>query len=149
MSIATTLKINDSIRTKTFEMNGHTFKVKVPLGSELDSINKRIISPTQEAIDARFAKMSANLKDADIEGIEHKDGDIIIDGNSIKKTVTSVLQMETKITEYFKLLIAEQGTLENITYDEIDGEFPLQTQFEFLEKITEVIQPNYKDARKN
>jgi hypothetical protein len=57
--------------------------------------------------------------------------------------------METKITEYFKLLIAEQGTLENITYDEIDGEFPLQTQFEFLEKITEVIQPNYKDARKN
>ena len=149
MSIAATLKVNDSIRTKTFEMNGHTFKVKVPLGSELDAINKRVISPTQEAIDARFEKMSANLKDADIEGIERKDGDIIIDGNSIKKTVTSVLQMETKITEYFKLLIPEEGSLAEITYEQIDEEFPLQTQFEFLEKITEVIQPNYKDARKN
>jgi hypothetical protein len=149
MSISAALKINDSIRTKTFEMNGHTFKVKVPLGSELDAINKRVISPTQEAIDARFEKMSANLKDADIEGIERKDDDIIIDGNSIKKTVVSVLQMETKITEYFKLLIPEEGSLANITYEQIDEEFPIQTQFEFLEKITEVIQPNYKDARKN
>jgi hypothetical protein len=57
--------------------------------------------------------------------------------------------MERKIVEYFKLLVPVEGTLEDLTYEEIEAEFPVQVQFEFLEKITEAIQPGYKEARKN
>ena len=54
-----------------------------------------------------------------------------------------------KITEYIKLLVPKEGSLENLTYQEIDEEFTLQTQLEIVEKITEVIQPGYKETRKN
>ena len=59
------------------------------------------------------------------------------------------MQMERKVVEYLKLLVPETGTLDDLTYEEIEQEFPLQVQLELLEKITEVIQPGYKDARKN
>ena len=57
--------------------------------------------------------------------------------------------MERKITEYIKLLVPENGDLAELTYDDIEQEFPLQIQLELIEKITEAIQPGYKDARKN
>ena len=66
-----------------------------------------------------------------------------------KDNVISVLRMEQKITEYVRLLVPEEGTIADITYEEISEEFPLQVQLELLTKITEAIQPGYKDARKN
>ena len=147
--IANKLKLDDSIRIKSFELAGHKFKVKVPLTKELESITQRIIDVPQEAIDARLKKMTDALSSSEIEGVELKDGDVIVDGRSTKDTVVAVLQMERKITEYFKLIVPENGDLSDITYEDIEEEFPMQTQFEFLEKISEVIQPGYKDARKN
>jgi hypothetical protein len=47
------------------------------------------------------------------------------------------------------LLVPKEGSLENLTYQEVDEEFTLQTQLEIVEKITEVIQPGYKETRKN
>jgi hypothetical protein len=47
------------------------------------------------------------------------------------------------------LLVAENGSLEDITYKDIEAEFPMAIQLELVSKITEVIQPGYKDARKN
>ena len=147
--IANKLKLDDSIRIKSFELSGHKFRVKVPLTKELESITQRIIDVPQEAIDARLKKMTDALSSSEIEGVELKDGDVIVDGRSTKDTVVAVLQMERKITEYFKLIVPENGDLSDITYEDIEEEFPMQTQFEFLEKISEVIQPGYKDARKN
>jgi len=57
--------------------------------------------------------------------------------------------MEKKITEYVRLLVPENGEINDLTYQEIEEEFPLQIQLELIEKITESIQPGYKDARKN
>lgn len=143
------LNISESIRTKTFEVNNHTFKVRVPLSNELDAIMDRIFKLDKELMESRLAKMTSALKESTVEGIEVKDDDVIVDGKSTKEIVTSVLQMENRITEYFKLLIPHTGSLENITYDEINSEFPLQVQLEIVEKINETIQPGYKDARKN
>lgn len=147
--LASALKIKDTIRVKSFELAGHTFKVKVPLNKELEEIVKRIVDIPQELIDARLKKMTENLTSEPIEGIEVKDGDVIVEGKSTKDTVIAVLQMERRIVEYIKLLVPESGSLENITYEEIEEEFPLQVQLELMEKITEAIQPGYKDARKN
>jgi hypothetical protein len=60
-----------------------------------------------------------------------------------------MMTMENRIVEYVKLLVAENGSLEDITYKDIEAEFPMAIQLELVSKITEVIQPGYKDARKN
>lgn len=143
------LNINQTIRTKTFELNGHTFKVSIPLSSELDAIMERIAKIDKEIIEERFKKMTSAFTEAKVEGIEVKDEDVIIDGKSTKEIVVSVLQMENRITEYFKLLVPQTGSLADLTYEEINSEFPLQVQLELVEKINEAIQPGYKDARKN
>lgn len=143
------LKLNDSIRIKTFELGGNTLKVRVPLTKELDEVNKSIIEISQDDIKARLDKMTSALLSEKVEGVEVKDDDLVVNGISTKETITSILMMEKKITEYFKFLVPEEGNFDDISYEEIDSEFPLQVQFELLEKINEVIQPGYKDARKN
>ena len=147
--LSTALKLTQSIRTKTFELGGHVFKVVVPLNKELEEVTKRIIDIPEEDVKFRLNKMTETLTKEHIDGVEVKDDDVIVNGISTKETVISILQMEKKITEYFKFLIPQEGTLSDITYTDIEAEFPLQVQFELLEKITEVIQPGYKDARKN
>jgi hypothetical protein len=147
--LSSALKLKDTIRIKSFELAGHTFKVRVPLSSELEAIVKRVVEVPQEEVSARLTKMTEALTKDPVEGIEVTDDDVIVEGKSTKETVVSVLQMERKITEYMKLLVPEEGTLQDLTYEEIDSEFPLQVQFEIIEKISEAIQPGYKDARKN
>lgn len=136
--LATAFKLNDSIRTKEFELGGFQFKVRVPLDAELENITKRFVSPTEETIDARIEKMTALLNAEDVKDVEIS-----------RENVQSILRMEQKITEYIRLLIPTDGDISDITYDEISEEFPLQIQIELLNKITEAIQPGYKDARKN
>lgn len=136
--LATAFKLNDSIRTKEFELGGFQFKVRVPLDAELENITKRFVSPTEETIDARIAKMTALLNAEDVKDVEIS-----------RENVQSILRMEQKITEYIRLLIPTDGDISDITYNEIAEEFPLQIQIELLNKITEAIQPGYKDARKN
>jgi len=141
--------IVEPIRTKTFVMGGHTFKVNVPLSTELDAMLEKIALTNADTIKERLNKMTVALTEAPVEGVEIKDGDVLVDGKSTKDVVVSVLQMENRITEYFKLLVPEEGTMDDITYSDIDAEFPLQVQLEMVEKITEAIQPGYKEARKN
>ena len=147
--LSTALKLTQSIRTKTFELGGHTFKVVVPLNKELEDVTQRIINVPKEEVAARLEKMTKSLTEVKLDNVEVTDDDVIVDGISTKETVVSILQMERKITEYFKFLVPEAGNWDDLTYADIDEDFPLQVQFEVLEKITEAIQPGYKDARKN
>lgn len=147
--LSSAFKFKDSIRVKSFELGGHVFKVRIPLNKELEDMTKRIIDIPQSEINKRLEKMTHALKDENIDGVEIKDDDVIVDGKSTKETVVSVLQMERRITEYIKLLVPETGDLKDLTYAEIEEEFPLAVQFELIEKINEAIQPGYKDARKN
>lgn len=136
--LASAFKINDSIRTKEFELGGFPFKVRVPLDSELENITKRFITVSNEAIDSRIKKMTSLLEGEDTEGVEIN-----------RDNVQSIIRMEQKIVEYIRLLIPVEGDISDITYEEVSEEFPLQVQIELLNSITEVIQPGYKDARKN
>lgn len=147
--LAKALKLSDTIRIKTFELGGQIFRVKVPLNSELDSVTDKIVNVPEEEVKKRLDKMIASLKDSQLEGVEVTDDDVLVEGRSTKESVIAVMQMERRVVEYMKFLVPESGTLDDLTYEEIEQEFPLQVQIELLEKITEVIQPGYKDARKN
>jgi hypothetical protein len=143
------LNIKPELRIKTFEFSNHTFKVKVPLNKELEEMTSRIVDIPADVLDARLKKMTDAFTETAVEGVEVRDGEVFVDGRSTKETVTAVLQMERKIVEYIKLLVPENGNLDDLTYEDVEAEFPLQVQFALVEKIGEVIQPGYKDAKKN
>jgi len=144
--LSSAFKFNDSIRVKTFELNNHTFKVKVPLSKELEDIASRISNVTEEEINTRLKKMTSALVKEKVEGVEITDNDVIIDGKSTKETIVAVAQMERRVVEYIKLLVPESGTLDDLTYQDIEEEFPFSVQIELVKKISESIQPGYKDA---
>lgn len=141
---------SDLFRTKTFELAGHTFKVRVPLTKEMEEIQQRIEKINESEYKSRFKKMTASFKDSTaLEGIVVTDDDVVIEGRSTKELVKSIMQMENRTVEYIKLIVPENGSLNDITYKEIDEEWPFQVQLEILNKISEAIQPGYKDSRKN
>jgi hypothetical protein len=141
---------SDSLRTKTFELGGHTFKVRVPLTREMELIQERIEIIDESEYKARFEKMTTSFKDSTaVEGIVVTDDDVIIEGRSTRELVRSIMQMENRTVEYIKLIVPEHDNLDDITYKDIDEEWPFQVQLEVLNKISEAIQPGYKDSRKN
>lgn len=138
-----------NLRTKSFELAGYNFKVRVPLTKELDAMQDRILKIDQAEFQRRFDKMTASFRNDTIEGVVVTDDDVIVEGRSTKELVETILQMENRVVEYIRLLVPVNGTLDDITYEEIEAEWPTAVQLEILAKISEAIQPGYKDSRKN
>jgi hypothetical protein len=66
----------------------------------------------------------------------------------MKETATNKHVLQYRITAYIKFLIGENGeTIDQITYEDIEAEFPLAIQLTLIEKINEVISPEYKEVR--
>jgi len=139
-----------NLRTKTFELAGHEFKVRVPLTKELDAMQERIEKFDQAEFQKRFDKMTSSFRDTQaIEGVVVTDDDVVVEGRSTKELVKTILQMENRMVEYIKLLVPVNGTLDEITYEDVEAEWPTAVQLEILAKISDAIQPGYKDSRKN
>lgn len=142
-------KSTDSLRLKTFELGGQIFRVRIPLTKEVEAIEARVKNIDKEEEQRRFEKMAAGFKDIEVEGVEKTEDDVIVDGRSSRDMVRMVLEMENRVVEFIKLLVPTEGTLDDITYEEIDAEWPMAVQLEILAKINEAISPGYKDSRKN
>lgn len=139
-----------ALRVKTFELGGHLFKVRIPLTKEMEEMNLRIEDAPKEEIESRYQKMTSAFRDGEkIDGIEITDDDVIVDGKSSRDLAESAIKIERRIVELFSLLVPESGTLEGLTYQEIEDEFPFSVQVEMIGKISEAIQPGFKDQRKN
>lgn len=139
-----------ALRVKTFELGGHLFKVRIPLTKEMEEMNLRIEDAPKEEIESRYQKMTSAFRDGEkIDGIEITDDDVIVDGKSSRNLAESAIKIERRIVELFSLLVPESGTLEGLTYQEIEDEFPFSVQVEMIGKISEAIQPGFKDQRKN
>jgi len=137
------------IRTKTFSIGGHEFKVRIPLTAEMNAMQERIAKVDEEKVKARFESMTKDLRTSERVGVDITENDVIIDGKSTLELAKAVLMMEQRVIEYIRLLIPVSGTLDDITYDEIEEEWPLSVQMEIIDKINDAIQPGYKDTRKN
>ena len=142
------------IRTRKFELGGHTFKVRVPLVSESDEIYSRIIEPSSEKIDLIYAAMTSSLakfKDQASEEFQFTETDIIVSGRSMREASKNKAMTEARITEYIRLLCAEDpaNSLSEINYEDIEAEWPLSVQLALVERIGEAISPTYKEARGN
>lgn len=137
------------IRTKTFSIGGHEFKVRVPLTAEMNALQERVAKIDPDKLQAKFDDMTKELRDAPPSGVEITETDVIIEGKSTKELAKAVLMMESRVVEYIRLLIPVNGSLDDITYEEIEAEWPLSVQMEIVDRINESIQPGYKDSRKN
>lgn len=153
MSIASALKINDKqIRTRSFILGGESFRVRVPLASEMEAINERVAEVDSTA---KFNDMMQPLLDKreelESETIQFADDDAIVEGKSIKALAKLTAQTEQRITEMVRLLVpADDGfDMNAIGYAEINQEFPFAIQLELMKKIAEVISPGYEETRKN
>jgi hypothetical protein len=138
-----------NLRTKSFELAGYNFKVRVQLTKELDAMQERIEKFDQDEFQRRFDKMTASFRTGTFDGVEVTDDDVIVEGRSTKELVKTILQMENRVVEYIKLLVPVNGTIDGITFEDIEAELPTSVQLEILAKISEAIQPGYKDSRKN
>lgn len=135
-----------AILTRTFELGGHTFKVKVPSVQEIEAIFNYYKNPNEDEVEKAYQLLVKDLKN--VEGIEEKDNDIIIEGRSMRETAKNKHILQYRITEYIKFLVGENGeTLSHITYEDVEIEFPLAIQLTLVEKINEVISPEYKEVR--
>lgn len=141
---------------RTFELGGHTFKVKIPTVAESDAMYARIQNPDEAKVESVFQKIAEplykfrNQKDLDSE-FEFTEDDILVNGRSLRETAKTKIMTEIRITELIKLLQPENAkdSLEDLTYEDIEAEWPTSVQLALIEKISEAISPNYKESRGN
>ena len=139
---------------RSFELGGHTFKVRIPLVSESDAIYKKVSEPDDETIEKIYVNITATLRQFEAtqtEDFKFTDNDILVDGRSMREAAKNKAITEARITEFFKLLVPELegASLEDLTYADIEQEFPTSVQMMIVEKIGEVISPSYREARGN
>jgi hypothetical protein len=139
---------------RSFELGGHTFKVRIPLIAESDAIYKKVSEPDEETIEKVYQEITKPLRQFEnnqTEEFKFTDNDILVDGRSMREAAKNKAITEARITEFFKLLVPEMEgvTLEDLTYADIEEEFPISVQMQIVEKIGEVISPTYREARGN
>jgi hypothetical protein len=140
-----------SILTRTFELGDHTFKVRVPSVKEIETVYEYFKNPNEEIVEEIYQDLTKDLikfKEEASDNVEFKDNDIVVDGRSIREAAKNKATIQHRIVEYIKLLIPEDGqSLEGIEYKDVEDEFPLAIQLTLVDKINEVIAPDYKDTR--
>lgn len=146
----------DKIRIRHFEYGGQKFRVRVPLASEAEKMFERVDHPPKELIDRKFKELSKSLyekKDEIIESgadIKFVENDVIVGDKSLMETAIAQASGEIRIVESIKLLVPIDDTeLGEITYEDVQKEFPLPIQLSLVKKIAEIISPSYEDVRKN
>ena len=121
---------------------------------ESDAIYKKVSNPDEETVDKIYQEITAPLRQFEgnqNEDFEFTNTDILVEGRSMREAAKNKAITEARITEFFKLLVPEMEgvTLEDLTYADIEEEFPIAVQMLIVEKIGEVISPTYREARGN
>lgn len=137
-----------SVMTRSFTLGDHLFKVRVPSVGEIENIYDYFKNPDEDLVKKTFKELTVELekiKDSNPENIVYSNEDIIVEGRSMMEAAKNKVVLQYRIVEYFKFLIPEDGqTLADLEYSDIEEEFPLAIQVQLLDKISEVIAPDYK-----
>ena len=153
MKLSESLKINsNNIRIREFTMSGQSLRVRVPLASEMEAMNERVKNVSWEDQYKKMTDPIIEKKETfDNEEIQFTDDDVIINGKSTKELAKVAAQTNARIVEMFKLLVPviDGADLSDLTYADIESEFPFSVQLDVSKKIAEVISPGYEETRKN
>lgn len=146
------VKKKEAVRIRTFELGGHTFKVKVPLTAEFEVMQQRMKEIDEAKVDEYYKEITKDLepfRNSPKEGTEYKEDDILLDGRSMRETARNKLIAEQRITELFKLLVPEQDgfDMNTITYPMIEELFPFPIQMQIIEEISRVVSVQYEATK--
>ena len=147
------LENQDLVRTRSFELGGHTFQIKVPTTLEFEAILERVKTVSDDLINKYYQELSNPFienKDKFInEGVEFQENDVLIKGRSLKETAKNKAITENRITEMFKLIVPEDKTFDmnTITYSMVEELFPFSIQLEVVDNITRTISPSYESSK--
>ena len=137
-----------SVMTRSFTLGDHLFKVRVPSVGEIETIYNYFKTPDEDLVKKTFKELTYELvkiKEDKPENVIYGENDIIVEGRSMMEAANNKVVLQHRIVEYFKFLIPEDGqTLADLEYSDIEEEFPLSIQIQLIDKISEVIAPDYK-----
>ena len=141
------VKKKEAVRIRTFELGGHTFKVKVPLTVEFEIMQESMKTVDEEKIERYYQDITKEIqKDNNVKGIEFTENDILVDKRSMRETAKNKAIAEQRITEFFKLLVPEENgfDMNTITYAMIEELFPFPIQMQIMEEISRVVSIQYE-----
>ncbi len=134
----------DALRIRTFEFNGHTFKVRVPLTAESDAMFERLKTPNEAMVEKYYKELSKDITESSYT-VQITDNDVIIDGRSLRDAAKNKVLLQDRIVEMIKLLVPEDGgfDMSTVTYEMVDELFPFAIQMQMMELIGETVSPSY------
>ena len=140
-------KNKNAVRTRSFVLGGHTFKVKIPLTKEFEEIKIRMELVDNDIVESYYKEMIKDLKESD--NCKITDDDVVVSGQSMREASKNKHVLEQRVTEMFKLLVPEESEFDmaNINYKMIDELFPLPIQLKVMENISNVVSPTYEEAK--
>lgn len=138
----------DALRTRSFEFNGHNFKVRVPLTAESDAMFERLKNANDALVEKYYKDLSKDITEPS-DSVQITDNDVIIDGRSLRDAAKNKVLIQARITEMVKLLVPEDEgfDMSTITYDMVDELFPFAIQMQLMELIGETVSPNYNTTK--
>ncbi len=132
-----------SILTRKFTMGDYTSKVRVHNVKEMEVIYDYFKNPNEDDVEKTYQQLLALLSAEEKEEIE-KTG--MVNGRSLKETARNKTVIQYRIVEYIKFLIPENGeSLADLEYADVEEEYPFAIQLALVDKIHEVISPEYKE----
>jgi hypothetical protein len=151
-------KINVSVGDVSFSL-----RVRIPLKKEIEVMNAKVLTPDQAKVEAIYTKLSKPLLQTIEEGgekflealnqsnkmIEILENDLIVDGTSLRQIASYQAVDESRVEQYFHLLVSETDEPITENYDAIMAEFPEFVVKEILAEIQNAIHPDYSAAKKN
>ena len=144
----------ETLRIRSFDMGGHTFKVKVPLTAEYENMLEAVkiiddnkVNQYYDDLSKEFINNKAEFEKQ--EDVVFTDNDILLKGTSLRETAKNKAILENRILELIKLIVPEEEgfDMSTITYDMVEELFPFSVQIQLIEEISLVISPSYKTVR--
>ena len=144
----------DSLRIRSFEMGGHTFKVKVPLTAEYENMLEAVKIIDNDKVNQYYDELSKEFINNKSEfekqeDVVFTDNDILLKGTSLRETAKNKAILENRILSLVKLIVPEEEgfDMSTITYDMVEELFPFSIQIQLIEEISLVISPSYKSIK--
>ena len=144
----------DTLRIRSFDMGGHTFKVKVPLTAEYENMLEAVKIIDDNKVNQYYDELSKEFINNKSEfekqeDVVFTDNDILLKGTSLRETAKNKAILENRILSLIKLIMPEEEgfDMSTITYDMVEELFPFSVQIQLIEEISLVISPSYKTVR--
>lgn len=138
---------------KTISFNGHDLEVYVPTRNEMKELSAKFRKPADEMVEAEYQALLQSLWEfatpAD-EGIEVKDADVMVQGQSMKTTARyKAIQKMREIAMISLVGFKEGEDLFALSYEDISETLSEVDIKNLVDMVQKTVDPSYEETKKN